>query len=133
MLGEGNEPLYLRPFGSQEPSPRSFAALTGETDPVSQPPHGPVISTTAKLAARREERRLPCMLGEGNEPLPPPLRGTEQYSPALHFVPLGGPTPTHNPRKAQGVCAARLRVGMNKRSQVASSDRATPRHPRQTA
>ncbi len=43
MLGEGNEPLYLRPFGSQEPSPRSFAALTGETDPVSQPPQGPVI------------------------------------------------------------------------------------------
>jgi len=96
------------------------------------------------LHARREERTpQPITFGDGSLPSGHSLRS------------FGGPTPVvstganhgafdgvdfvvsaasaRGAAQGNGVCAARLRVGMSKRNQVAGSDRATPRHPRQTA
>ena len=46
MLGEGNEPPYLRRYAAQEPSPRTlhFVPLGGPTS-VSQPPQNPTLAS----------------------------------------------------------------------------------------
>ena len=58
MLGEKNEPPYLRPYGPQEPSPRTLASLVGGTDPRHRNPHNPLFVGGTDLR-RRNPRTNP--------------------------------------------------------------------------